>query len=187
MRSKTLLTLLLFFLSAFVQAETKITFEKLSGFSTLDQRRVIKIAQNLETVINSEHFMLLVFSHQYNNEKTFFQNNNETNDQIFYRLMSGYERRNPLPDNTWSLNLRLRSLFSRTTTAYTYPSSPVITISLRYWKKTSEAGIARTLCHEYLHKVGYDHSSSRTVQRPFTVPYGIGGICETVYANIINQ
>jgi hypothetical protein len=182
---KGIIAALIFFLSSSTWALTRLQLDQVSNFSVDDGARLNRITRNLETVINSVHFRNLVLEHSFKAQKTFHLNNGDINERVYSRIMSGEETRNVISDGVWNLNLRLKFIFSPSTIAYTTVGSPMINISRRYWRVSSDAKMAGTICHEYMHKVGYVHSFNATPDRPFTVPYGIGSICETVYSNLV--
>lgn len=186
---KTTITfwLLFFFLSCDLNSATEIEIIRTTNFSESQRQRIDMIASNLERVINSEHFMNQVLAHKFNGVTSYSESNGDSNLQIYLKIMSGYEKLDPNTDNKWKLNLFLKWLFSQSTLAYTYFNSPEIYINSRYFNRGSDASIAGTICHEYMHKLGYEHSKKNTSTRPFTVPYGVGDICESIYVNMIGH
>lgn len=183
MRTTIILWLLIFFLSANSVAQTKIKIVNLGNFSPDQTSRIDVIMNNLEQIINSRDFMERVVNHRINGEFRYEENNNESNYEIYSKIMSGYELLDTNIDYKWTLNLNLKWFFTLRTRAYTYFTKPEIYINSRYYNRGMDAEIAGTICHEYMHKLGYSHSKEYTDIRPYTVPYSIGDICEILYIN----
>lgn len=185
MRTTLILWFLFFFLSSSSVAETRIEIVKLGNFSDAQKRRVELIVSNLEKVINSREFLDQVINHRVNGELRYENNNNQTNNEIYSKIMSGQELLDTSVDNKWTLSLNLKWFFTINTLAYTYFDKPEIFINSRYYNRGMDAQIAGTICHEYMHKVGYSHDKKSTNTRPFSVPYAVGDICEMLYINNI--
>jgi hypothetical protein len=183
MRTTIILCLLIFFLSFSSLSQTKIEIVSLGNFNKEEKDKVERIISNTEKIINSQDFMTQILNHKVNGELRFENNKNESNADIYKKIMSGYELLEPIADNKWQLNLNLKWFFGRSTLAYTYFNKPEIYINSRYYKNGYEAEIAGTICHEYMHKIGYSHDQRSTSIRPYSVPYAVGGICELLYIN----
>lgn len=164
-------------------AETKISLVKAENFTATQKNKLDLIVNNLGRVINSPEFKELVINAKVNGVKKFEDNKSQSNETIYENIMKGSEEINLAPDYTWQLSLSLKRILARSTLAYTVSSSPDIFISIKYFDRGREAKIAGTLCHEYMHKLGYDHDKKPTPRRKFSVPYALGDICETIYAN----
>lgn len=187
MRTTIILWFLIFFLSANSVAQTRVSITKFGNFSDDQRIKIEMIAKNLEQIINSKEFRDQVINYKINGEYRFEENNNESNYQIYSKIMSGYELLDTSLDNKWLLNLNLKWFFTLKTRAYTYFTRPEIYINSRYYNKGMDSEIAGTICHEYMHKVGYSHTKEYTDLRPYTVPYAIGDICEILYINNFND
>jgi hypothetical protein len=177
---------LLFLLSLAPTNQTTIKISKLGNFSNNDKVRIERIINNLNKVINTDEFKQSVINHKSSGLIKFEENNNETNTQILDKILSGQETLDQKNDYEWSLNLNLKWLFSRSTLAYTEFKKPEIYINSRYYSRESDSEIAGTICHEYMHKVGYTHSKEYSIKRINTIPYAVGEICTYLYVNIIS-
>ena len=186
MLRKIIYTLLLLVTTNSLLAKTVITIRSIKNFTTVESKRVERIIFNLQEVINSDTFRYLVYSHNINGQRVFRDNNGESNETIYVKIMAGAEILDHNVDMEWQLDLVKRYIFSRNTLAYTYLTTPEIYFSSRYIKNGDDSSIAGTICHEYMHKLGYFHSKVHTNDRIMTVPYGVGAICELIYTNIFN-
>ncbi len=65
---------------------------------------------------------------------------------------------------------------SSNTIGYTYATSNQIWVNRKYSDTYKPSSLGSNLFHEWLHKLGYGHSSASTSCRPYSVPYGIGTI-----------
>jgi hypothetical protein len=187
MKTKIFIATLLFFLSCNLFSATIIKIKKLSNFSQKEKERVEFIVKNLEKVINSIEFNHYVKNYSVNGEFRYEWNNNQSNNEIYNKIMEGKEELSASIDYIWDLDLRLRWLFSSNTLAYTSSNTSQITINSRYFKGGADFSIAGTICHEYLHKLGYSHPREYSTVRDYSVPYAIGDICENIYLGSVES
>jgi len=69
---------------------------------------------------------------------------------------------------------------------WTYPNKKTIYFNDRGYTKSdkskfderSDSGIAGTICHEKMHKLGYDHKKASSLN---SVPYSLGTLCALLY------
>jgi hypothetical protein len=61
---------------------------------------------------------------------------------------------------------------------WTYPGTKTVWFNSCNFKGRDDAGIAGTICHEQMHKLGYGHKSAKDIM---SVPYSIGNICAELY------
>jgi hypothetical protein len=57
---------------------------------------------------------------------------------------------------------------------YTYATSYRIWVNTKYFNSYSEAGVAHNLFHEWMHKLGFNHASTWSESRDYSVPYALG-------------
>ena len=111
-----------------------------------------------------------------------------TNLQIYDLLMSGAEKLptqmepNQLAD--MQLSIYFPPWYKRFTkaVAFTNTNDPYLHIYNSYYNSASVADLSETMIHEWIHKFGFDHDFNATAQRPYSVPYGIGGIINDLVA-----
>ena len=168
----------------FIKAETKIKVESYSNFTVKDIERFNRIISNLETILNSQSFKDFILNHKVENNKTFLENDNKSNEQIYINLLEGKETLSPIKDFTWQLVLNKKYIIPNSTLAYTDRRFPVIHFNSRYIDRGNDASIAGTICHEYSHKLGYSHEGKDRKKWSYTVPYSVGRICSQIYSTL---
>jgi hypothetical protein len=75
---------------------------------------------------------------------------------------------------------------------YTYPTIVTTYANKKYFLSNLEsmsgnAAIFANIIHEYLHKVGFDHSFYNNATRRYTVPYAMGDIAEESYKHFLTR
>lgn len=151
----------------------------LINFDALQREKIFAAAQIIEKVIGTEEFRTKVLNHTMNGQKTFTYNNGLSNRQIYDRILIGAEALYPLKNN--SLDVELELMYENSTTiGYTYPNSTRIWMNLKYFNNYTPKDIAANLMHEWLHKLGFNHPTSSTPDRPYSVPYAIGYMMRTL-------
>lgn len=111
-----------------------------------------------------------------------YQGTNLTNEQVYEKLISGADSINPIQDRDIDISLTLY-FKNNSVIGYTYPSTTMIWVNSKFFNyrlKTREgrAGVVANIVHEYMHKVGFDHSYKWTAVRQHSVPYAVGNIAE---------
>ena len=145
-----------------------------------DRAKLEKGVEILKEVMNSKRFRELVYSFQWRGERVFNDNNGLSNEEIYAHLMTGAEVLMPEQDNTMNFDLTLyRSWnpFSKVK-GYTLPDTMRIWIHKKFYRRRSwtPTDVAANLAHEWVHKMGFGHDYNYNNDRPYSVPYGIGGI-----------
>lgn len=181
-----IMAFLTFCLSLNWTMRTQLVVESSSHFSQADSDKLSRVVSGVEKVINSDEFKEAVYSFEYNGKKQFVDNDGKTNEEIFAVIMAGKERLTPEMDFKWNLNYRIGPL-GNNVIAQTSPSIKTVTLnSLKYYKFL-DSNFAGTICHEQLHKLGFDHSFNNNSARPYSVPYGIGTLCTKLYRQLVND
>lgn len=158
---------------------------RLRNFSrSSDRAKMEKGFQILKEVMNSKRFQQLVHGFVFKGERTFHENNGMTNQEIYEHLMTGGENLKPDHDHTMDFDLSLyRSWnpFSKVK-GYTKPDTMRIWIHTKFFRRSSwtPVDVAANLAHEWVHKMGFGHAYNYNPDRPFSVPYAIGGIVAQV-------
>jgi hypothetical protein len=158
---------------------------RLRNFSrTSDRKKMERGFEILKKVMNSKRFQQLVYGFVFNGERTFHENNGMSNEEIYQYLMTGGEVLKPEHDHTMDFDLSLyRSWnpFSKVK-GYTLPDTMRIWIHKKFFRRKSwtAVDVAANLAHEWVHKMGFSHSYNYNPDRPFSVPYAIGGIVAQV-------
>ncbi len=162
----------------------KVNFQRLAGFSAAEKNKLAQAAGVLERVLNSVEFRDAVLSHRFQGKEGYADSGGMTNQQIYQAILSGKESFDQTADGEADFNLDLRtfSWFQRNVVGYTTESSDTITLNRRFFSSYTPAEVASNLCHEWLHKLGFDHDFRSTANRPHSVPYAIGDLVETLAA-----
>ncbi len=151
---------------------------------TSSQRAKIDLAeQKLREVIQSEEFKNRVINFTYNGTKKFVDNNGLTNTQIYYKILNAAEKLLPVIDNELDLNIKTYYT-SSSTVGYTSSNINYINFNTKYLNSYSLSETAKTMMHEWLHKLGFGHAYYYSTSRNYSVPYGIGKIMSDLAANI---
>jgi hypothetical protein len=132
-------------------------------------------------VMNSQAFKDRVLNFTNNGQKQFYQNLGLTNAEIYATLMAGAEQypsvslANNMAD--MKISIYYPAWYSASSAvAFTNTSDPFLHIYSSYFSSSSLPDLAETIVHEWTHKMGFDHDYNSTAPRPYSVPYGIGGI-----------
>lgn len=161
-----------------IPPDFRVSF-KLKGFSPAHERKMRQALARLSYVVKTAEFKQKVLEHSYQGKKQFYQNKGLSNKEIYQAILDGVESLNPVEDNT--MNLQLTLYTSETNTVgYTYPNTNEIWVNTKYFERYSLAEVANNAMHEWLHKIGFEHSYYNNDDRPYTVPYAIGEIVEDI-------
>lgn len=152
---------------------------KLSGFGAAHEEKMKEALRLLERAVQSKTFKDLVINHTYKGQKSFYRNRGMSNLEIYQAVLKGAESLNPIEDRAMNLDLTL--YHSKTNTVgYTYPDTNKIWVNKKYFERYSLGEVANNAMHEWLHKIGFEHSYYKNEDRPHTVPYAIGEIIEKI-------
>ena len=155
----------------------------LTGFGGNHEKKMREALARLAWVVKSEAFKLKVLNHTYKGKRTFYQNAGMTNEQIYQSILKAAETLNPVEDGRMELKLTLYHSPTNTV-GYTYPNTNEIWVNRKYFERYSLAEVANNAMHEWLHKIGFEHSYYNNPDRPYTVPYAIGEIVEEVIKDL---
>ena len=159
--------------SSLLSAQTIYYDVKFTNFDELQREKVYKALDSIMRVVETDEFHQFVLNFTYKGKKRFAENNNLTNEEIYQKILAGAENFRPIQDQTMNLNLNL--YYKRNSTVgYTYPGVEEIYINNYFFAGYEVKQVARNLFHEWLHKLGFDHKSSKKSVRPYSVPYAVG-------------
>jgi len=154
----------------------------LINFLAADELKVQEAADLLKKVIASKEFKDAVINHTYNGQKTFVDNGGLTNLQVYNTILAGSEKLSPARNNALDVEIELYSEDTNTI-GYTYPTSPRIWMNTKYFNQYTPFEVCDNLMHEWLHKLGFGHSATYNAARPYSVPYAIGYLVESLSHN----
>lgn len=166
------------------EATTFETNVDLIDFDSSRQAKMERAIEIIKLVVATEEFKNLILNHTYNGARTFVDNGGYTNAQIYKILLDGAERLQPAKNNRMDVEVELYTAATNVV-GYTYPSSRRIWVNTKYFDQYTAAGVAHNLMHEWMHKLGFEHSSSWNAARDYSVPYAIGDIMGEVGKNFL--
>ena len=145
------------------------------GMTSSQQAKIQAAERKIRALIASETFRTRVLNHTYNGKKQFLSNNGLTNAQIYQKILEGAEKLSPSKNNAMDITVKLYYQNS-STVGYTTTSSKVINMNTKFFNKYTSSEVAHNMMHEWMHKLGYSHTSYYTSSRIYSVPYAIGKI-----------
>ena len=145
------------------------------GMTSSQEAKIQAAERKIRALIASEAFRTRVLNHTYNGKKQFLSNNGLTNAQIYQKILEGAEKLTPSKNNAMDITVKLYYQNS-STVGYTTTSSKVINMNTKYFNKYTSSQVAHNMMHEWMHKLGYGHTSYYTSSRIYSVPYAIGKI-----------
>jgi hypothetical protein len=164
-----------------VQAQTFEINAKLSGFSRDQEDKIYEAFELIKKVVASDQFKRQILNKKFKGKRKFFDNNGMSNALVYKKILEGSEMLSPGKNNT--MDLHLKSYYTKANViGYTMPSIKTIYLNTRYLDMNSFKAnqVAMNVTHEWLHKLGFKHSSDRTPERPHSVPYAVGYIMKSL-------
>ncbi len=167
-----------------VEAQTFEINAKLSGFNREQEEKIYTAFELIKKVVASDEFKEKVLSKTYNGKKDYIDTK-DSNATVYKKILQGSEMLTPGSNNSMDLQVKAYRE-SANVIGYTKPSIKTIYMNTRYLDKSSFAPnqVAMNLTHEWLHKLGFKHASSRTASRPHSVPYAVGYIMRALAAKV---
>jgi len=149
------------------------------GFNSTQLKKLESAKIKVIQVLKSPEFKQMILNHEYAGVKTFVQNNNLTNDQVYTKIMEGAESLNGLVD--YEMDLKVQMYYSwKAVVGYTTPNIDKIFTNSKFYNVNSECRVGSNLVHEWSHKLGFGHDFKQTKRRPYSVPYALNRIFETI-------
>ena len=163
--------LVLFFIIWFSTTHATTFYAEIKG-NPAQTERLLRILPKVEKVINSKKFEDRIRSSRF----TYTDHSSvHVLDEILVPAWELY----------YEFEARKRNCFlwwcSPWVYGWTYPDKKTVWFNSLLFNERSDRSIAGTVCHEQMHKLGYDHPAGHTSQRPFSVPYLVGDICSDLY------
>ena len=152
--------------------DTNVTFVNTTAAQEAKFQKALEI---IKQVVATEEFRSKILNFTYGGKKTFVDNGGFTNAQIYQKILAGAESLQNTADN--EMDLEVETYYaSNSTVGYTYANSKRIWVNTKFFNGYDAAGVAHNLFHEWLHKLGFGHSSSYNTARNSSVPYAIGNM-----------
>lgn len=146
----------------------------LTNFNPSQEEKVLKAIEAIKKVVRTKEFKERVYNFTYNGQRKFVDNKGLTNEQIYQIVINGSETLIPGNNNQMDLELELYTSNFTSTVGYTYPNVTKIWMNTKYFNSYTPAQVAGNVFHEWTHKIGFDHASSYSKARDYSVPYGLG-------------
>lgn len=151
------------------------------NFTRVQEEKVLDAVDLIKQVIASEEFKSRVLNYKYKGKKTFVDNGGLTNSQIYAKILEASETLVPGRNNTMDVTLETYTV-NANVVGYTLPSVNKIWMNTNYLNKFTPVQVTGNLVHEWLHKLGFNHSFESTPSRPYSVPYAVGYLIKSLAA-----
>jgi hypothetical protein len=156
---------------------------EVTGFSSASVDKLNKAFAALEEVVNSEEFKDKVINFKNTQgQRAFASNKGLTNEQIYAIFMEGRETLQPNTPNEMNFYLKQYNNRWSAVIGQTSPTTNVISINWKFFKNFEPSDVAGNLCHEWVHKIGFDHTSAAEHD---SAPYAIGYIARDMAAKVL--
>jgi hypothetical protein len=161
----------------------RVSVARATGYSALERQKLDRAMVKLGEVLGSREFKDAVLGHTFAG-KPGFASDDRSPAEVYAVIRAAKERYTSAADGEVDLNLELRSLswFHRGVVGYTSEGSDTITTNRRFFSGFDESALAGHLGHEWLHTLGFEHDFKATARRPFSVPYALGDLIESLAA-----
>ena len=190
------LVLTIFALRTFAQEKSEIKgFEKLPpilrwdaeiklvNFENDEKEKILAALNLIKKIITSKSFKERIHGYSFNGKKGFIDNQGLSNEEIYLKILEGAEIiGNTAKNNQMDVELELYHQMTNTI-GYTYPNTKRIWINRKYFSRYTPIKVADNLMHEWMHKLGFTHSTTWSKERDHSVPYAIGYLIEELAGN----
>lgn len=155
---------------------------KIDGFNGEGLKKLNLAFSLLEKVVNTTEFKDRVINFKNRDGKREFASNKGlTNEEIYQTFMEGREI---LQENTpGEMNFYLKLYYNpfSKVIGYTSGNTNLININWKFFKRYEPANVAANLAHEWVHKIGFDHTSAKEHDSaPYAIGYIVGDMAERI-------
>jgi hypothetical protein len=154
------------------------------AFNASQEEKYNEAIEIVKMVVATEAFRDQVLNFTYAGSKAFIDNKGRTNAEIYQTILDAAETLQPAKNNTIDLEVEMYYA-ANSVVGYTNSGTKRIWVNTKFFDSYKANSVAGNLFHEWLHKLGYGHSSSATASRPYSVPYGIGYIMANLGKNFL--
>lgn len=162
-------------------ADTFSTNITVQNGTSAQNAKIDSAETKIRNIIQSDEFKSRVINFTYNDSKKFVDNGGLTNTQIYNKIILGAEVLNKVIDHEMDLNIKTYYENS-STVGYTTTTSTYINMNTKFLNTYTVAETAKTMTHEWLHKLGFKHAVTYSTSRDYSVPYGVGRIIKELAA-----
>jgi hypothetical protein len=175
--------------SSFANEAIRVNILALTGATSEDETRIFKALDLIEDVVNSEEFKLSVLNMKYkvgSVEYKGFSQTTMTEEQVLESILLANE--NFPGGEPHQIDLFMDMYYRiNSTVGYTGPKDKFIHMNRHFHARFSPHETAGNIFHEWLHKIGHNHSSRNNSERPHSVPYKLGKLLSEMSAEIESQ
>lgn len=152
---------------------------KFNNFEREQEEKVFKAIEIIKKVVSSPEFKKRVLNFTYNGKKVFVDNSGLSNEEVYQKILLGAELLKSDVDHRMDLELELFYTW-RSTVGYGVPGTMTIYMNTKFFNPYTPTEVAGNIFHEWLHKLGFDHAQSYSVERDSSVPYALGYLIEEI-------
>ena len=150
-------------------------------FNSEQEVKMLRVIEKIKIAINSQEFKKRVLNYSYKKDEfSYYFRRSETrfsNEAIYQKITTGAEIL--LPEEDSEIDIDVTMYFENSSTVgFTRKSTIRTYVNSKFFNPYSDAQVSRNVVHEWMHKLGFTHSSNRTSLRRHSVPYAIGYIIE---------
>ena len=166
----------------------KVNIINFTDANASDVTRVNSAADLIEQVVNTNAFRDRVLNMTYQVSKKGkvypgFAQNSETNEVILEKILKAQE--NYVGGSEGIIDYFLDMYYSSgKVIGYTSSTDRYIHLNRKFHRNYTPVQAAGNLFHEWLHKIGFKHSSRNNKYRPHSVPYKLGYLMGTMASEI---
>lgn len=129
-----------------------------------------------QKVVSSAEFKIKVLAFKY---QQMTADPKKGGQAIYDHILAANEKLQPIVDHEVDMEVEFYYA-NNSTVGYTYGNVKRIYVNTKFFDGYALPSVAANLIHEWLHKLGYGHDSASTARRPYSVPYGVGGIMRSI-------
>lgn len=167
-----------------------VQIQGLGNFSKQEKEKFLKAIELCKKVVNSKEFKQKIKGYKWTSGgvtyNTFKKCEGLTNEEVYEKFMSGADKFHPEADR--DIDLYTTLYYSRKgVVGYTYPNTFKTWINRKFFSSFNLAGIVGNIIHEYMHNMGFGHTSRYNSTRKHTVPYAYGYVARDIAQDKLDE
>jgi hypothetical protein len=141
-----------------------ITYPGTSKYDTSARKaKYDSVLPRCKRIVSSKKFHDMILAHK-------FTTTSRSASYVYENILDANEKLQPTKDN--EIDMGVKFYYAATTIiGYTNGGITYINVNTKYFDTYNEVSVCSNLMHEYMHKLGYDHSSAKDYN---SVPYFVG-------------